>query len=93
MKIANIIRDQIKTIDSMALWAWGAKDMVALDNGLQFKSSGMVKWKGIVSVTLNGRDLYDIDFGRVRKFEYKSIKKVNDVFVEDLVNVIETQVG
>ena len=93
MKIANIIRDQIKTIDPMALWAWGAKDLVALEDGFQFKSSGMVNWKGIVSIKLNGKDLYDVEFGRVRKFEYKSVKKVSDVFAEDLVNVIELQVG
>lgn len=93
MTIATVIRDQIKTIDAMALWAWGAKDLIDLGDGLQFKSSGMVTWKGLVSIRLNGKDLYDVEFGRVRKFEYKSVKKVNDVFAEDLVNVIELQVG
>lgn len=93
MKIANVIRDQIKTIDPMALWAWGAKDMVALENGLQFKSSGLSTWKGIVKVTLNASDYYDVEFGKIRKAEYKVTDKVNDVCVIDLVKVIDAQVG
>jgi hypothetical protein len=83
--IAKTIRDQITTIDKMALWAWGAKNLIALENGLRFKSSGMTTWKG--------RDLYDVEFGRIRKYEYKTVKTVNDVYVEDLVHVIDMQVG
>ena len=93
MNIATTIRNQIMTIDGMALWAWGAKNLIALEDGLQFKSSGMVKWKGFVTIKLNGRDLYDVEFGKVRKGEYTSVKKVSDIFAEDLVNTIELQVG
>ena len=91
--IAKTIRDQITTIDKMALWAWGAKNLIALENGLRFKSSGMTTWNGLVTITLNGRDLYDVEFGRIRKYEYKAVKTVNDVYVEDLVHVIDMQVG
>jgi hypothetical protein len=48
----------------MATWAWGAKDMVAMEDGLRFKTTGMVKNKGYVTIKLNGRDLYDIEFGK-----------------------------
>ena len=96
MSIANIINDQIKALDPMAFWAWGTNNKVALSEGLQFKTSGMVGWKGQVQITLNGSDLYDIAFVRVRKVkgEYKVItdKKVSDIFVEDLVNQIDIQV-
>jgi hypothetical protein len=94
MNVAKTILSQIKALDAWSLGAWGAKDLVALEDGLQFKSSGMVKNKGIVQIKLNyGKDLYDVSFGKIRKYEYKEIEKVTDVFVEDLVNVIDEMVG
>lgn len=94
MNVATIIRDQIKILDKWAFGSWGAKDMVALNDGLQFKTSGMARWKGIVQIKYDeGQDLYNVIFGRVRKFEWKIDKEVNGIFVEDLVNVIDSQVG
>ena len=93
MSVAKTVHSQIKTLSPWALPAWGAKELVALENGLQFKSSGMVKNKGIIQVKLNGSDLYNVTFGKVRKFKYKEIKKVTDVFVEELIDVIDEMVG
>ena len=93
MSVAKTVHSQIKTLSPWALPAWGAKELVALENGIQFKSSGMVKNKGIIQVKLNGSDLYNVTFGKVRKFKYKEIKKVTDVFVEDLIDVIDEMVG
>jgi len=93
MSIAKTILEQIKMIDPMATWAWGAKDMVAMEDGLRFKTTGMVKNKGYVTIKLNGRDLYDIEFGKIRKFEYKVLKREEDVFAEDMVNFIDSMVG
>ena len=91
--IAGVVYSQIKTMSPWAMAAWGAKELVVLKDGIQFKSSGMVKNKGIIQVKLNGSDLYDVTFGKVRKFKYKEIKKVTDVFVEDLIDVIDEMVG
>ena len=91
--IAGVVYSQIKTMSPWAMAAWGAKELVVLKDGIQFKSSGMVKNKGIIQVKLNGSDLYDVTFGKVRKFKYKEIKKVTDVFVEDLIGVIDEMVG
>ena len=91
--IAGVIYSQIKTMSPWAFYRWGTKQLVALENGLQFKSTGMVKNKGLVQVTLNGSDLYDVTFGKVRKFKYKELKKVTDVFVEDLIDTIDEMVG
>lgn len=99
MSVAKTIHSQIKTMSPWAMASWGTKDLVALENGLQFKSSGMVKNKGIIQIKLNGSDLYDVSFGKVRKYReinnygYKQIKKVTDVFVEDLIDVIDEMVG
>ena len=90
---AGVVYSQIKTMSPWAMAAWGAKELVVLKDGIQFKSSGMVKNKGIIQVKLNGSDLYNVTFGKVRKFKYKEIKKVTDVFVEDLIGVIDEMVG
>ena len=94
MTVAQIIRDQIRAIDRFALGAWGAKDMLNMGNGLKFKTSGMVKWKGYVYVKYDeGNDLYNIDFFRVRGADVKYDRCVEGVFVEDLVRSIDEQVG
>lgn len=94
MNIAQTILEQIKTIDRMALYAWGAKDFVNMGDGLKFKTSGMTPWKGQVYIKYNyGRDLYEIQFFRVRKAEIKVDKVLEDVYAEDLVSVIDSFVG
>lgn len=94
MSVAKIILDQIKALDKWAMGSWGAKDLMNMGDGLKFKTSGMVKWKGYVYVKYDeGQDLYNVIFGRVRKLEWKVDKQVDGVFVEDLVNVIDGQVG
>ena len=90
---AGVVYSQIKTMSPWAMAAWGAKELVVLKDGIQFKSSGMVKNKGIIQIKLNGSDLYNVTFGKVRKFKYKQLKKVTDVFVEDLIGVIDEMVG
>lgn len=93
MSVAKTILSQIKTLDSKALWAWGATGLAATEDSLTFKSSGMVKHKGYVTIKLNGRDLYDVTFGKMRKFQYKELARVEDVFVEDLIKTIDGMVG
>lgn len=91
--VASIIATQIHALDPRAMFAWGAKDLMNMGNGLKFKTSGMVKWKGYVHIKLNGSDLYDIDFFRVRNARVVMDKQVTDIFVEDLVRVIDEKVG
>lgn len=94
MTVAQTILSQIKTIDPRALWAWGAKDLIDMGDGLKFKSSGMTRWKGHVYIKYNkGNDLYDIDFFRLRNATPIYDNKVNNVFADQLVAVIDGQVG
>lgn len=92
MNIAQTILSQIKTIDARAMWAWGAKDLVNTGSGLQFKVGGMAKFKGHVLVKLNGGDLYDLEFYKIRKGQINVIQKFDDVYAEDLVNMIDSVV-
>ena len=94
MSIAKIILSQINAIDFWAMGAWGAKDLVAMRDGLKFKTSGMVKWKGYVYVKYDeGMDLYDVIFARIRKYEWVEDEKVEGVYAEDLVRIIDSRVG
>lgn len=94
MEIAKTILSQIKALDPRATWAWGAKDFVAMRDGLKFKSSGMVRWKGYVYVKYDdGQDLYNIDFFTLRKAEIKYKERLEGVFAEDLVTLIDGVVG
>jgi len=94
MSIAKTILSQIKTLDFWAMGAWGAKDLVAMNDGLKFKTSGMVKWKGYVYVKYDyGQDLYDVIFARIRKMEWIEDEKVEGVYAENLVDIISQKVG
>lgn len=94
MDTAQIILSQIKALDPMALFAWGAKNLVNKGDGLQFKTSGMTPYKGQVYIKYNeGKDLYEIQFFRVIKSSVKMVKVVEDVYAEDLVGIIDRFVG
>jgi hypothetical protein len=92
--IATIIRDQIRGMDRNAFMAWGSKELVAMKDGLKFKTSGMVRWKGYVYIQYDeGRDIYNVIFAKIRKYEWKVVKQVDGVFFDQLVSVIDGQVG
>ena len=94
MTVANTILQQIKAIDPMAMGAWGSKELVDMGDGLKFKTGGMVRWKGYVYVQYDeGQDLYNVIFAQLRKFEWIERKRVEGVFFEDLVEIIDKQVG
>jgi hypothetical protein len=94
MTLAQTILYQIKTLDPMALFAWGAKNLVSMEDGLKFQTSGMTPFKGHVYVKyVYGKDLYEIQFFRVRKAEIKMAAIIEDVYAEDLVRVIDGFVG
>lgn len=93
LTVAKTMLEQIKMIDPRALMAWGAKEFVGSDNSLRFRSSGLVKNKGIVTIRLNSMDLYDIEFGKIRNHEYKVVNRMEDIYAEDMVAVIDGMVG
>lgn len=92
--ITATIFNQIKLLDRRAMMAWGAKELVAMNDGLKFKTSGLVRWKGYVYIRYDaGADLYNIEFARIRKLEWVVDKIVKGVYVEDMIRVIDAQVG
>jgi hypothetical protein len=92
--ITATIFNQIKLLDRRAMMAWGARELVAMKDGLKFKTSGMVRWKGYVYIKYDyGQDLYNIDFYRVRNAVIKYDRRLEGVFAEDMVSLIDQVVG
>lgn len=105
-QIAEEIWRQMRAMDANLCMCMGVQKLKIIERGLQFNVNGLV-FKGIVQITLNGFDLYDVKFIKsVRKqntttkeFGIKSFttvseveKEVNNVFVEDLMVVLEETV-
>ena len=98
MKIAQTILDQIKAMDVMALPAWGAENLTDMGDGLQFKTTGMTPFKGLVYIQYKPcPDLYNVKFIQVRNVKgvptVKVRKIVMDVYAEDLIRTIDDFVG
>ena len=95
VEVATIIRNQIGL---QALMILGAKHIAAVDEGegaLSFKVSGRTpKGKGnYIKITLTAMDDYTVEFGVVRKFDYTVTSKVEGVYADMLLDVIEEGTG
>jgi lipopolysaccharide assembly outer membrane protein LptD (OstA) len=49
--------------------------------------------EGYVEITLNGRDLYNIDFYKIRGTKVNYASQLEDVVAEDMVKLIDEVVG
>ena len=106
--IAQTILDQIKATDRAALMAWGAKNLVALEEkkieekvqvgGLQMDVSGL-KFKGKVIVRLMASDTYTIEIGKVNMRRtsqnfgmWTSAGIIEDIYCEELMSAIDSMI-
>lgn len=66
----------------------GVKQLTIVENGLsiKYKVSSPVNY---IKITLNGLDLYNIEMGKIWGSNYKIVNQVNDIFAEDMKNIIE----
>jgi hypothetical protein len=73
----------------------GAKDLIDLGNGIQMTlPATMTKNRGSkLRITLNGDDLYDIEFGKIVRLEYRVLERLESVFVGDMHRLIEDMTG
>jgi hypothetical protein len=98
-EVANTIREQIKTLDPRAMWAWGVKQFAYSAKGLgslNIVISGCTKVKGkaFVEITLMPNDTYTINVYKITsKYDTKTIKIVEDVYCDMLVDVIDDILG
>ena len=103
MSVAKEILDQINAADPAAMFDWGADDIIALDDGVQFETYRGDMWQGVVQIKYDeNTDLYDVIFiknqtnpifGRFIRDGWEVVKEVTEMVFEDVINVIDTQVG
>jgi mRNA-degrading endonuclease HigB of HigAB toxin-antitoxin module len=92
-KVAKTILKQINAIDKFALPSWGAKNYVSSNDSIQFDVRGS-KFRGRVIITYDKRsDNYIIELGQVRGMDWKQKYMMKSIFAQDLVNVLDQQVG
>lgn len=88
--IATTIRDQL---GRKALYMIGAKQLLAGDDYLQFKiGRNAGRWSKI-RIRLNGRDLYDFTFFRIRKMEVTAEKHIDDIYCDQMLQTIRSETG
>ncbi len=90
MTIARTIISQIKALDHMALFAWGFKNGVGLDDGVQFDVNGL-KFIGKVIIMLTAMDDYKITFGRMNRktFEFDIHFESEGIYCDQLVSFLD----
>ena len=67
----------------------GAKDFIAIDNGLRFKIGRNASKTNRIEITLNGADLYDMRFIKYRPFSVKVDHKKGEVkTIEEKIETI-----
>lgn len=89
MSIAATIGDQI---GHKALYMLGAKNLVNHGDALSFRIRGS-KAVNYIKITLNGMDLYDMEFGKIWGDKYTVKATHNDVYNDMLHSLIEKETG
>lgn len=94
-EVARTILEQLGGTTFVAMT--GARNFSSLDNALLFTlpgTGGFTK-NGInrVAILLNGSDLYDLTFSRVRGSNVTKVDERNDIYAEDLRRVFTEVTG
>ncbi len=89
MSVANIIRDQI---GHKALYMLGSKNLMDCGDALSFRIRGS-KAVNYIKISLNGKDLYDMEFGKIWGHNYKVVATHNDVYADMMHDLIESETG
>lgn len=71
----------------------GAKNLLGSGDHLQFKIGKNEKGVTHVKIVLNGSDLYDLTFFRIRGTDVRKVATEGDVYAEDLRKVFTANTG
>lgn len=97
-QIAQTILNQMGGVNRLQAMT-GAKDFLILDNGVQFSFAKAIAGINRVTIRLTADDLYDIEFGSVRKSrvthlpEYTKRDETTGVYADRLKPIFERATG
>ena len=89
----NIAQTIAKQLGRKALFMIGAKNLIAGKDYLQMrlgKNSG--NWNAL-KIALNGLDLYNMTFYKIRKLTITKEKTVDNIYCDQLHDIIEDETG
>lgn len=106
-EVGKEIFRQINALDRNALMAWGAKNKAIADSGTDIGENNTTikydgkaqfdvrcpKFKGRVVIYLMPDDTYTIVFGQIRNSRWNVKKRINGVYNDQLVEIIDDYVG
>lgn len=91
MTIAQTILNQMGGSGKLVAML-GARNFSTEGNDLRFRFRGSRK-SNYVKITLNSMDLYDIEFGKIRKYELIPGESFFDVYADQLIEIFESVTG
>jgi hypothetical protein len=89
-EIAQTILNQIGGMNRLVAFT-GAYNFVAINNGVSFRIKNPKA--NYIKITLNGKDLYDLEVGRIRGTDYKVVGEQSDLYNDMLKSEIEKFTG
>lgn len=90
MNVAQTIAQQL---GSKALFMIGAKNLMAGKDFLQMRLARNVSGWNVLKIALNGLDLYNMTFYTIRKLKITKEKTVDNIYHDQLRDIIETETG
>jgi hypothetical protein len=90
MEVAKTILQQLGGAGRLQLMV-GAYNFVAYPNGVAFKFKN--RKVNYVKITLNGKDLYDIQFFKLTVNSQKLIAEFEDIYFDQLIDIFEKTTG
>lgn len=90
LAIAKTIKEQL---GHKALVMIGTKAFAAGSNWLRFKIGRNPGGWTLIQIWLNGTDLYDVEFYKIRKFSIMKRVKHENIYFDGLHELIETETG
>jgi len=87
-QVALIIRQQLFEGGRMKVFSWGANAWRAGDDFLHFRVTGRL-FRGVVRITLNSMDTYDI---KLMKVSGEVVKEINGIYNDQLTEVIDNAI-
>ena len=89
-QVAITIRQQLLAggKNQIKVFSWGAKAWRAGEDFLQFRVTGLL-FRGVVRITLNSMDLYDV---KLMKVSGEVVKEINGLYNDQLTDVIDEAV-
>ena len=89
----NIAQTIVSQLGPKALLMIGAKNLMAGKEYLQMKLGRNAGGWNVLKIALNGLDLYDMTFYRIRKLKITSEKTIDNIYCDQLHDIIENETG